>query len=232
MDLEANKQRPQKLFIKKKKIFWTNKQDKLLKELVAAEDKIIDWKKIAMNFKNMTHKQCYYRHRNINPKIIRGHWSKDEEQKLQELFSLHGGKWALISKKFGGKRSGKQIRHHYKNFSDLKNVKSKFTPEEDFKIRELLETYGPKWQHISTFFKGRSADNLKCRYYNTKDKSEIINNNNILTVCSTKTNSINNNDNIKSDIYQNFELLINQGKEYICNDKDSVDYFVSKMRFP
>ena len=26
--------------------------------------------------------------------------------------------------------------------------------------------YGPNWRFIATFFEGRSADNLKCRYYN------------------------------------------------------------------
>jgi len=117
MDIRNEETTPQKIN-KKNKQFWTKKQDSLLIAFVENNKLNINWKEIAENFSNMTHKQCYYRYRNLNPLLKRGHWSEEEEQKLKELFGLYGGKWALISKKMGGKRSGKQIRHHYKNISD------------------------------------------------------------------------------------------------------------------
>jgi len=149
----------------RKKSFWTKETDKLLLEKVDSYKGKINWKELDTFF-NKSSKQCYYRYRNINPTLKKGYWSEEEEKKLKDLYDIHGGKWALISKQLGGSRSGKQIRHHYMNTSNPYNRKSIFSKEEDTKIIELYKSNGPKWKLISSFFDRRSPESVKNRFYN------------------------------------------------------------------
>jgi len=201
---------------KKTKQFWTIEQDNLLKEIVSINRLNLNWNKIATNFGDMNSKQCYYRYRNINPMLKKGHWSEKEEQTLKDLYNLHGGKWSMLSKNFGGTRSGKQIRLHYTNISDNHNRKTKFAQEEDFRIHDLHTLYRSNWIIISSFFNGRSADNIKCRYYNTRKKALFNFKHHIV---SSKTKTINNN-----PLTQKFKFLLNMNEEaYKSNDKVSND---------
>jgi len=160
----------QNLNIKKKRVYWTPEKDALLLKLVGENWENLNWKNLTIDF-NMNYKQCYDRYLNINPLVKKGSWTVFEEQKLKDLIEIYGEKWSLISKEFGGTRSGKQIRHHFKIIpilSDLKPNKSHFSNEEDAQICELYHKYGPKWEYLSTFFDNRTADSLKNRYYNKK----------------------------------------------------------------
>jgi len=156
----------------KTKQFWSYYEDSLLLSLIRTEKqkgKKIKWPEVALNF-NKDYKQCYSRYRQINPELNRGYWSKDEEEKLEELVKLHGNKWAAISKILGT-RSGKQIRHHYNNITDIRNFKVVFSREELKQLIELHKIHGPNWKLISSYFSGRSPDNLKfClnNYYKKK----------------------------------------------------------------
>jgi len=150
-----------------KRQYWSCKEDNLLLNLIADRKqnlKKINWEDISLYF-NKASKQCYARYRQINPSLKKGTWSNDEEDKLIELVKVHGYKWAKISKQFGT-RSGKQIRQHYKNICDATISKVKFTDEELRLLIDLHKQYGPQWQLISSFFNGRTSDNLKCRYNN------------------------------------------------------------------
>ena len=116
---------PQKINIKKKRVYWTVKKDKLLLELVKSNGVKLNWKELTANF-NMTFKQCYDRYININPLLKKGSWSDEEERKLKGLVGIYGEKWSQISKEFGGTRSGKQIRFHCKHMPELNGKKWSF----------------------------------------------------------------------------------------------------------
>jgi len=155
---------------KKKRVYWTPEKDALLLKLVGGNWENLNWKKLTIDF-NMTYKQCYDRYLNINPLVKKENWTVFEEQKLKDLIEIYGEKWSLISREFGGTRSGKQIRHHFKIvpiLSDLQLNKSRFSNDEDARICDLYQKYGPKWEYLSTFFENRSGDAVKNRYYNQK----------------------------------------------------------------
>jgi len=145
---------------------WTEKEDAILIEVFnnyqSASKK---WKKVASHLKGKSPKQCYSRYRQINPSFKHGVWTKIEETKLLELVEKYGKRWAEIAKVFKT-RSGKQIRHHYINILDDKNLKTQFSIEEDMKIRDLYSKFGPKWRKISEYFVGRTGDSIKNRFYN------------------------------------------------------------------
>jgi len=149
----------------KKKQYWSHDEDSLLLNLIESEKQKgnkIKWLEIALNF-DKDYKQCYSRYRQINPMLNRGYWSKKEEEKLIELVNLKGKKWASISKILET-RSGKQIRHHYNNITDSLVNKLSFSEEEHNCLIVLQKKYGSNWQKISTFYNGRTPDNLKCKY--------------------------------------------------------------------
>jgi len=183
--------------------YWTQEEDSLLLELVETEKQKgikINWKNIAQNF-NKDYKKCYSRYRQINPNLKKGYWTNDEEEKLKGLVNIYGKKWSKISKKLGT-RSGKQIRHHYINITESLNNKLKFTQEDRNKLIELHKLHGSNWQLIATFFNGRTADNLKSKFYNYKKEKKVESNLNATTIEKfIKKRSLSSNNNIVQNIY-------------------------------
>jgi len=206
---------------------WTKEEDSLLLKLIDTEKLTgnkINWKSIAQNF-NKDYKKCYYRYRHIMPELKKGYWTKDEEEKLIEFIQIYGKKWSKISKSFGT-RSGKQIRHHYINITDCQNNKHKFTKVEYNKLLELYDKYGSDWKLISTFFTGRSADNLKARFNNiTRNKKNIRKTKvkNFQINVEINFNKATNN-NILSDKVANSDLCINIEEKTINTDKIQCAY--------
>ncbi len=152
--------------VTKQSRLWTEKKDEQLIKIVSSyEDmKNVKWKSVS-SFLNKTSQQCYSRYRQINPSLNKGIWSREEEKKLLELVAIHGQQWAFISKHLKT-RSGKQIRHHYINILDVRNNKQPFSKKEDALLKQLYLKHGPKWVLLSKYFKGRTADLLKSRFYN------------------------------------------------------------------
>jgi len=175
MDVDEETTTIQKIDNKKKRVYWTPEKDILLLKLVGDNWENLNWKDLTIDF-DMSYKQCYDRYININPLVNKGIWTAFEEQKLKDLMEIYGEKWALISREFGGTRSGKQIRHHFKIIpvlTDLNINKTHFSKEEDTKICQLYQIHGPKWEYISTFFDNRSGDHLKNRYYNKRNQNKL-----------------------------------------------------------
>jgi len=136
--------------IKNKKSKWSEEEDiNLLKIIEMLFSKLRDMSKIkwiidvANNFTDKTSKQCYNRYRHINPNFQKGYWTNEEDDKLKELIEIHGKKWATIAKLLKT-RSDKQTRHHYLNSLDSKNSKKQFSIEENNKLINLFNLYGPK----------------------------------------------------------------------------------------
>ncbi len=147
---------------------WTKEEDAKLIE-IGKEFNFKDWKEISKKMHNRTPTQCSGRYKRIKPGIIKGGWTKEEDEMVIKLIKEHGKNWSIISNLILTKNS-KQIRDRFINKLD-KNVRNgKFTREEDGKILMYYTKFGRKWTKIASFFTGRTGDMIKNRYYSCTRK--------------------------------------------------------------
>ena len=142
---------------------WSKEEDNLLIN-IAKKFKEKSWTKVSLFFKDKNPAQCRARYKRIRPGIVKGPWTKEEDQKIIELVNKTGKNWALISKMMPT-RNGKQIRDRFLNYLDPGINKIKFTDEEDKKIIDCYIKYGSKWSIIAKYFPGRTGDMIKNRFY-------------------------------------------------------------------
>jgi hypothetical protein len=142
---------------------WTKEEDRRLIE-IANMFKQKSWTKVADYFEDKNAAQCRARYKRIRPGIVKGAWTKDEDDMIVELVSSTGKNWAMISKMMPT-RNGKQIRDRFLNYLDPNINKIKFTDEDDKNIIEYYKIYGTKWSKIAKYFEGRTGDMIKNRFY-------------------------------------------------------------------
>jgi len=164
---------------KQKPNFWTEEEDKILKEK-AKEFNYKNWNSISKFIPGRTSIQCSARFRRIKPGLIKGAWGKEEDLKLLSLYKKHGKNWAAISKEMPH-RTGKQIRDRFLNNLDTKYERGKFTKEEDKMILKYYKIYGKSWARIAKKIKTRTGDMIKNRFYSSL-KKEVINNDGFLKI--------------------------------------------------
>jgi hypothetical protein len=152
------------------------------------------WSLISKSFYGGRGYHCHLRYRSINPRIKRGAWEKNEDQKIIEGIKVYGKQWCKIANKFFSDRTGKQIRDRYTSYLDPAINKNKFSTEEDLKILKLHNKYGNKWNLIRQFVPGRSGDCIKNRF-----NSSIKRNKKLLMVTNSPT----------CDVVSIFNLTIN-----------------------
>lgn len=67
-------------------------------------------------------------------------------------------------------RTAKQLREHYIGYLRPNINNSEWTIEEDLKLIELFNQHGKRWKFFESFFKGRTENQLKNRYYGRLEK--------------------------------------------------------------
>ncbi|GBG24495.1 Transcription factor MYB3R-2 [Hondaea fermentalgiana] len=142
---------------------WSEHDDELLFSLVRKHGKG-NWKKLAEFIPGKTATQCSQRWRKaLDPDIIKGKWSSEEDKKLRDAVAAYGPKWRKIASVIPG-RTGKQCRDRYTSRlrPEIRKI-GNWTAEEDSIILKAHNELGNRWAAIQKLVPDRAWYSIKWR---------------------------------------------------------------------
>ncbi|KAJ3449778.1 transcription factor myb3r-4 [Anaeramoeba flamelloides] len=138
---------------------WTKEEDEKLMGMINSHQD--DWEKCSRSFHQKDSFQCFRRYILIRKKNTKGSWTKIEDTFLRKYVDLLGNdKWNQIGSLVPG-RISKQCRERWNNQLNPKIKTCRFSQEERMLLISLQKQFGNKWTKISTYFQGRTGNQLK-----------------------------------------------------------------------
>ena len=138
---------------------WTEHEDEILTEAVRYFGEK-NWQQVANCLEGRTGQQCLHRwQKTLNPRIRRGTWTPEEDEKLREAVALHGQhNWVKVAQHTPG-RTDVQCRERWVNILDPELNTGPWTPEEDQQLMAKVAEIGPgKWALVAAVL-DRRTDN-------------------------------------------------------------------------
>ncbi|KAL2905178.1 Transcription factor MYB62 [Bienertia sinuspersici] len=100
--------------------------------------------------------------------LRRGPWTLEEDTLLIHYVACHGeGRWNLLAKSAGLKRTGKSCRLRWLNYLKPDIKRGNLSPQEQLLILELHSKWGNRWSKIAAHLPGRTDNEIK-NYWRTR----------------------------------------------------------------
>ena len=148
---------------------------------------------------------------NYSKKSSRQKFTEEEDAKLIALVKLYGAhQWNIIAQSIPN-RTGRQCRDRYVNYLVNTLSNGPWTPEEDKFLVEKVIEIGSHWSALMKFFPGRSANNIKNRWYSYHVKTKTKASGLVLN-CHNFSNSSNNLGSLSSSMPPT--LALSQNNQY------------------